>query len=458
VWVPELARPAKDPATPTFHEFASEWLEARRSELRPASIADYSWQLCNHLLPFVHRHRLPQITVAEVDRYREFKVREGLLGAESINKTITRLGQILAVAEERDLITRNPVRVNTRNRKLKTKRRRPVFLDSAEQIVAMIDAATELDAKPEARSAGRRALVATLIYAGLRIGEATALRWREVDLAMGRISVGDSKTETGIRLVDVLPALRDELTSHRHDAATARPDDLVFPTSSGSRRDKDNARERVIRPVVAAADELLARRGHAPLPDGVTAHKLRHTFASILYVRGDDPAYVMSQLGHTDAGFTLRVYAHAMRRDEGDKERLKALVEGRDWAPLGTNAPSEQPQTEAHQRPRKRRNPRNCGDFGGWARRVSNLRPLACETRYRSSGSARRSAFRGCSSPRRTAVHRAMSVDLRQFGSGAHSSHAGLSSIDGSDLRTARSAPSSDVNARRLAQAPSLGQ
>jgi hypothetical protein len=30
------------------------------------------------------------------------------------------------------------------------------------------------------------------------------------------------------------------------------------------------------------------------------------------------------------------VYAHAMRRDEGDKERLKALVEGRDWALLGT--------------------------------------------------------------------------------------------------------------------------
>ena len=75
---------------------------------------------------------MPQITVAEVDRYREFKVREGVLSAESINKTITRLGQILAVAEERDLIPRNPVRVNTRNRKLKAKRKRPVWLDSAE--------------------------------------------------------------------------------------------------------------------------------------------------------------------------------------------------------------------------------------------------------------------------------------------------------------------------------------
>jgi integrase len=64
----------------------------------------------------------------------------------------------------------------------------------------------------------------------------------------------------------------------------------VFPTSSGSRRDKDNARERVIRPVVAHAEELLAQRGREPLPAGVTAHKLRHTFASILFVRGEDPA------------------------------------------------------------------------------------------------------------------------------------------------------------------------
>jgi hypothetical protein len=50
---------------------------------------------------------------------------------------------------------------------------------------------------------------------------------------------------------------------------------------------------------VCAADELLAHRGRGPLPEGVTAHKLRHTFASILYVRGEDPACVMAQLGAT---------------------------------------------------------------------------------------------------------------------------------------------------------------
>ncbi len=47
----------------------------------------------------------------------------------------------------------------------------------------------------------------------------------------------------------------------------------------------------------------------------------------------------MSQLGHTDPAFTLRVYAHAMRRDEGDQGAPQGPVEGGDWAPMGTGDP-----------------------------------------------------------------------------------------------------------------------
>ena len=49
-----------------------------------------------------------------------------------------------------------------------------------------------------------------------------------------------------------------------------------------------------------------------------------------------------------------------MRRDEGDKERLKALVEGRDWAPLGTTVAETSPAdarseaTETDETPPKR--------------------------------------------------------------------------------------------------------
>jgi hypothetical protein len=44
----------------------------------------------------------------------------------------------------------------------------------------------------------------------------------------------------------------------------------------------------------------------------------------------------MAQLGHTDPSFTLRIYAHAMRFSDEERARLKALVEGREWAPAGT--------------------------------------------------------------------------------------------------------------------------
>jgi integrase len=102
----------------------------------------------------------------------------------------------------------------------------------------------------------------------------------------------------------------------------------VFATSGGKPRSRHNIRHDVVDAVVAHVDRLAEQRGLQPLPLGITPHKLRHTFASILAAIGRDPTYVMQQLGHTDPAFTLRVYAHAMRRSEDERTRLKALVEG----------------------------------------------------------------------------------------------------------------------------------
>jgi integrase len=60
----------------------------------------------------------------------------------------------------------------------------------------------------------------------------------------------------------------------------------------------------------------------------MTPHSLRRTFCSLLYALGEDPGVVMDEMGHTDPGLALRVYRQAMRRDEGEKARLGALVEG----------------------------------------------------------------------------------------------------------------------------------
>lgn len=390
IWKPSEP-PAPLQEVPTFHVFASEWLEGKLGEVRPGTAADYRWALELHLLPHFARLRLDEITVEIVDRYKRRKAREAELSPAVVNKTLTRLAQILEDAVEYGHIERNPAR--GRRRRLKVDRSRPIYIDSAAHIATLLEAASDRDSRPQARTSGRRALVATLVYAGLRVSEACALRWRDVDLGSGRITVRRSKTAAGLRQVDVLPALRDELTAYR--PADADPDARVFVTGRGTPRDKDNVARRVIAPTVARADELLAERDEALLPEGITAHKLRHTYASLLAACGEDPAYVMAQLGHADPKFTLRVYTHLMSRRDGERDRLRALVEGADWAATGSEQTSGSPDPDLPADPQTTESPPEQGfrEMG-----VTGLEPvtssLSSEPPKEDEGAAKRSGKR----------------------------------------------------------------
>ncbi|MGZ4269149.1 MAG: hypothetical protein ACXVSX_08045 [Solirubrobacteraceae bacterium] len=68
----------------------------------------------------------------------------------------------------------------------------------------------------------------------------------------------------------------------------------------------------------------------------------------------------MAQLGHADPKFTLRIYAHQMRRGEDERARLTALVEGT----IGHWKPKPGTEGKEHHRPRQRRKPRNHGASG----------------------------------------------------------------------------------------------
>ena len=193
LWQPPRAA-ASEHDGPTFHEFASDWFEAMGNEgLTASTLLDYEWQLTRHLLPYFAQHLLSEITIAEVDRYRQLKVRGGAINATSINKTIQRLAQILDVAVERELIDRNPARGKRR----RLKQRKPVrtTLDRAERMEALVSAARELDheARVDRKAIPRAALLSTLLFSGVRIGEALALRWSDVDLAAGRMRIRDSR-------------------------------------------------------------------------------------------------------------------------------------------------------------------------------------------------------------------------------------------------------------------------
>lgn len=239
IWRP--AEPDPTPARtadPTFHEFASDWYATKELEVEKNTANHYRNDLTNHLLPFFKGHHLSQITVAEVDRYRQGRVREAAeiaaaaqsgtplmvsyidrlgrsyhrrarpLSARSINMQIDLLAQILAVAVDHGHLSSNPA-VGKR-RRLKAARPRPVHLDSAEQIAILLEAAGQLDRgeavievmdrtgrtwkqRPAIQTTGRRAALAVLLLGGGRVSATGAMRWRDVDLANGRFEVGATR-------------------------------------------------------------------------------------------------------------------------------------------------------------------------------------------------------------------------------------------------------------------------
>lgn len=340
-----------------FAEFAPWALEVRRAHHGEAHHRNLLWCLM-HLMPFFAEWPLTEIDAEAVDSYSAAKVEEGRrlqaaidrgepyrdeggrvrlpLAATSINKTIKGLSWFLGFAVQYKGLAGNAAA--GKERLLKARRKPPVHLDTAEQIEALLDAAAELDRDPGHLCEEREAIVGTLIFAGPRAHEIGYMQERDIDLANTRIFVGRSKTAAGLREIRTLPILHDILAAHKARPAAGGPDVLAFPTGTGGRRDRSNLRERVLAEVFERADQLLRERGELPLPKGLSPHKLRHTFASILVALGTDPAQVMRQIGHRSAAFTLDVYTHMMACSPEQRERLKALVEGeRRWgpAPLG---------------------------------------------------------------------------------------------------------------------------
>ena len=326
-WLPveTVEPPAGAAPIPDFHAFAEEWWSRTEPQIAPATQIGYRWRLEHHLLPYFAEMRLDAITFDTVENYIAEKLAaEKPLSPTSINMTLTLLGAILEVAVERDLIARNPAR--GRRRRVRERVPRRTHLETASQISALLEAADELDreARPSARHVKRRAMIAVLVFAGLRIGELCTLRWRDVDLVAGWLSIEDSKTDAGRRRVKIRGALDDELRA----VCAREPDDYVFPTRGGRRFDSHNFRPRVLAVAVERANANLARAHQVPIPPGITPHSLRRTFASVLYALGEDPGVVMDEMGHTDPGLALKIYRQAMRREEDDKAHLRVLVEG----------------------------------------------------------------------------------------------------------------------------------
>lgn len=348
VWEDPRAARTPEPRedVPTLLEFASAWIRNRGISVTEegerivvdASRADVNQSTAENMYRSIARlslffsdagrprrsWRLDEIRVADVDRFLRWRTDQGVKRATAKRDAVI-LAQLLDLGVEHGYIERNTATGPVK--RWKVEKARPSALDHAAQIEDLLDAAGSLDEDPHRVTRHRRAFIATLVFAGLRIGEAVNLRWRDVDLANGVVRVTESKTEAGTgREIDLLPRLRDELASLKA-RVDPRQDAWVFPATTGAKQGVRNARGRWFQDALDLANERREYEGRDALPK-ITPHGLRRTYASLLVAIGTDVGHVADQMGHTDPAFTIGVYRRAMRRRDGEQERMTALVLG----------------------------------------------------------------------------------------------------------------------------------
>jgi integrase len=193
--------------------------------------------------------------------------------------------------------------------------------------------AEELDRLLVKLSPTFRPVAAACTFAALRISEALGLRWCDIDLKAGTLTVSGQLGAAGDRVpvksaasaatVPLLPALARELREHRarqagRDLRLVHADALVFTTARGRPQSRRNA----LRAVHAAGDAA-GLNGEGRQPVGL--HDLRHSYVALALDAGASLAEAASLARHANAKVTAAVYAGLA--DDGREKAAAKLVE-----------------------------------------------------------------------------------------------------------------------------------
>ncbi|MGK5115782.1 tyrosine-type recombinase/integrase, partial [Geodermatophilus sp. CPCC 205506] len=324
-----------EPSKQRLDAYLAEWIQTQR--LSPATLSSYRKNIRLHIDPHLGAQSVARLTGSAVDawmRRLEASGRadgQGGLSARTVRYVFTILRSALGDAVRQGRLAVNPT---DRSTAPSPSEARPPEMQAwtAPELARFLRWA---DAQDPDFAMGWRLLAAT----GMRRGEALALRWRDVDLDAGRLSVRRSvgvvkdkgagerlvegPTKTGrSRVVDLDAGTVAALRAYRAVRGglaldLVRDTALVLSTLDGTHRHPERFSRRFADQVVRARTAL----GEEKLPV-IRLHDLRHTHAILLLADGVPVEVVSERLGHAGATITLTVYQHVhpgMGREAADR-------------------------------------------------------------------------------------------------------------------------------------------
>lgn len=227
-------------------------------------------------------------------------LKEKSLGNRSIGRKLSALRSFFRFLTRENYLKVNPILMLSSP---KLDKHLPSFM-TEEEVAKVIEAAFPKNDKDE-RILRDRAILETFYSSGLRISELVALNLDTVDFISGIIKVmGKGKKERVVPIGDIaVKAIRNYLQARK------KKSEAIFLNKNGKR-----ITTRGVRGIV---DKYLRSAG---ISRGVSAHTLRHSFATHLLNRGADLRTVQELLGHANLS-TTQIYTHLTT------EKLKSVYD-----------------------------------------------------------------------------------------------------------------------------------
>ncbi len=284
-----------------FDDYSTKWLAERA--LRPRTREMYESQLRRWILDTFGTARLNDITTPDVRSWRG-RLLKSHLSENTVAKVYRLLRTIMETAVEDGLIRANPVKLKGASKE-KIHRRPVLTFRDVTRLAEIIE--------PEFS-----ALVWAAATSGLRYGELTALRRRDVDLETGHVHVrrslafekgvgpafGPPKSESGERVVALDSTTLEIMAQHMETFTEQGPDALVFRSVKGS-----PLLNRYFHPAWDRA------RRKAKVEPGVRFHDLRHLAGTTAASAGASTKEIMARLGHSTPDASLRYLEATAARD-----------------------------------------------------------------------------------------------------------------------------------------------
>ena len=293
----------------TLGEWMDKWMdEYMIFTIKENTIKGYRSQIDHQIKPFIGHKQLASLTTADIQKFYNKIKKEGrvhphpihghVLSDSMVRKIHMMLHEAMEVAVRERYIVRNPTDNTTIPKKTTTEKQ---VLDDS-QLNRFLEA---IQCEPYWHD-----FFYVEVMTGLRRGEICGIKWSDIDFNEGTlcikrsvstkegggVSIGETKTDAGVRTIIMPPSVATLLWKKRSDAIN----EWVFPhyTNPSDPLHPSSAYKKL---------KTLLKRLELPL---LRFHDLRHTFATQATDGGVDPKTLAGILGHTDASFTLDTYTH----------------------------------------------------------------------------------------------------------------------------------------------------